>query len=83
MMDICFKIWCWLRALTRAEARGITSTQAEELTEEIDEEGIRVVACDCGTGRDWIEYIQKVFMRLFECTSTNLWIQQARCLSQA
>ena len=34
------------------KARGITSPQAEELTEEIDEAGIRAVACDCVTGRD-------------------------------
>ena len=31
-MDICVKIWCWLRARTRAKARGITSLTVEELT---------------------------------------------------
>ena len=38
--------------LPDAKARGITSPHAEELTEEIDEAGIREVACDCGTGGD-------------------------------
>ena len=80
-MDICHKIWCWLRARTRAKARGMTSPHAEELAGEIDEAGIRAVACDCRTGRDWWSTSRKCWWDESVCVlhKTSPWTQQGAC----
>ena len=84
-MDICLKSLCWLRARTRAKARGTTSPHAEELTRGDRCRSNKGVCVRLRNRKRLMEYIQKMFVRwVCLCLAwTSLWIQQARCLSQS
>ena len=71
-------------------ARGITSPHAAE---EIDEARISAIAFRLRNMRRLMDYIQNMFVRLFQCKTqssctdvldkTSLWIRQARCMLQS